>query len=270
MSFDKLPLELKEKIALTLDPYAYTKLAKVSKEWRNCIYCSKRIMQRMQKELDTFYFFFIVWEIMGDPALRWTLLTAACVFPISTEEELVFLLQHGESDASQVGALKKTTGWEKLHSGSQYYSRYYNSKDTQDLIRTIKTKGIKGIYHYLSTHKDRGELSEGGPPLFSNAETMMKLLNGEHYVLSGVGLVGRQSIFYVASKNYDAIKDEIEKYADLIYRGVKVLETATFTRSLFEPRWSNRTGLVELSPVDFRNSFFCPSLLYFRNFLDKT
>lgn len=218
MSFNKLPLELKEKI-VEIDPYNYVKFATVSREWRNYIYHSKRIMQRMQKELDKFYFFFIVWTLGTSQH------SLIRVFPISTEEELIYLLQHGETDTSQVGALKRTTGWEIcLFRVRRFRTDFYSSSYTQDLILSIKNNGLKGLGLYLSTlpvdWSARSFRPVVGPPLLFSDKTMIKLLKGEHYVVTGAWNLEEDldDLLYTTSKNYNemiAIKNKIENTIDI-------------------------------------------------------
>lgn len=93
LHFDHLPREMKERILdYTNDPMT---ISKVSKVWKDCVKNSKKMMQR---ELDNYFFFYAVWVRHPEPVMY--------VFPIVTEEQLLFLRQH-ESNHSQVGALER-------------------------------------------------------------------------------------------------------------------------------------------------------------------
>lgn len=180
-TFDSLPLELKEKILLYIHDSDMVAVSRVSKEWRQYA----RFKRILQKELDKYYFLFIVWYFSPEErgvqhpvpdiadALRGGM--DLFVFPITNENDLVFLLQHGVTNRSQVAALQKGKDWGIVlensmndpHDVNYFPNEWSNAQkkeknrkaerrlkrplgDTQTLIKRIKKFGKDGVRKYIA------------------------------------------------------------------------------------------------------------------------
>lgn len=120
MSLNSLPPELKRRIAEETGEYKTT--ANVSKEWRDIVNTSKKLMQ---SELDKYFFFFYIWydyDVFKKPAhpfpsyWREKRYPVKFVFPIATEEQFIVLKKLGNSKNSQVAAIAKNGDLKKWFS----------------------------------------------------------------------------------------------------------------------------------------------------------
>lgn len=267
--FDKLPVELKEQILFyTAQTEDITTLAGVSKDWRNIIRSSRRILQ---KKLNDYHFFFVVHILEKEKSY---------VFPISTEKEFNFFSKH-KTNHSQIAAVKG------LHDHSFFYgakSVFFfpyedqNNKnllvDTKRLILGIKTNGEKFMTQTFCSCtkclnaaprwpwpcKPLADPKKLKSPRFSNKATMLKLLKEEHYAARFTsykpirGLPVRNvrnnvNRYYLYSKNSDQIISVSDEYIRettklrLLHRNDKNcsycvdIEMHNLPQSLFLPLW---------------------------------
>lgn len=276
-TFDSLPLELKQTILERAGNYDIT--TKVSKEWRRLIRSSKKILQ---KEIDKYFFFYVIWYPSWHPLWpnRWQ--STLFLFPIVTEEQFVFLRKR-ETRHSQVGALEKTNGINNLFwSSSERYDCFFLSDRltqkqiekqnefnitignttslVQRLTSTLKKQTTAIIDRYIQdvlipTPEDpqrdyavfddlpEPDLMMTGPQ-FSDKETMLEVLRGEHKLISDFGApssIGPPYFYVCEPSDYKRLEiylkqaKEAAEDDELLER----LEESYFTlsKSLFKPRW---------------------------------
>lgn len=255
--FDKLPFELKEQILIYADNY--DNIVKVSKEWRTLVKSSKRILQKV---LDKYYFFFLIWSLESDWNENHPF--HLFVYPICSEGDLDFFLQNGETERSQVGALEKTgcnivqglhdklTGKDFPNPFTKRYNKafYFNNTgpsdigNTQTLKKRIEEFGSEALSNYIeeTTKFKHGwgcELIPKGKreqdfflepvtpkgPKFSNKKRMFNLLQGVHLATPVPPLYAGQK--FIPAYGYISLKnyDEITK---IIERFKKEFENELF------------------------------------------
>lgn len=278
-TFQQLPLELQEKIFLLSDP-DYEAVSRVSKKWRRFIKTSKSVMQR---ELDKYFFFFIVWYEWPWPSFN---PPPRFVFPITNEEWFTFLWEHAQTGNSQVIAFERTKNYKDLfwddfltEKSEDNGPSWYPANLTEEQKELEKKKGIslgatetlverlkecrreeiratlhnficsiprseRRWFHKEPDFKDRG-LTRG--PKFSNKDLMLKLLRNEHKVFRDFQAL---SLVFLKQENYEL--------ADSFFRKMLVELTnihqndviarvnesyGTLTKSLVQPCWRNRGEL---------------------------
>lgn len=205
--------------------------------------------QEMQKELDNYFFFYVVWydeiegncdycpdfphyELLDNLGVRFRYFF---IFPIATEDQLSFFLEN-ETKWSQVGALEKRTDNILLlfmsdDMDEDHYRSFFMDADAEDnrgnthsLMKKMKNKqdlkqAIRQYIRDISTYDpDYGlELQVQANPLntdrtivFSDTDLMEKLLKEEHLVF--LSLTGSE-IYFLSQQNYhilEGILKEIE------------------------------------------------------------
>lgn len=147
-TFKDLPPEIRRKIVEEIEDYETA--SQVSKEWRYNVKTSKKIMQR---ELDKFFFFYIIWytdideqeEVAPFPWF-WDIRTIKFVFPIVTLKQFTVLKRLGKTKNSQVAAVEKNPSlMENLreNDGNHHCSYFYSNKLTRKEKREEPSREIK-------------------------------------------------------------------------------------------------------------------------------
>lgn len=262
---DTLPSELKERLFIYVDKYKT--VANVSRGWRNIVGISKKLMQR---ELDKYFFFFIVGL---QPFSSFVVYPTTCVFPIANEEQLIFLQQH-EGKNAQVGALRERDDLPlslfRRASINRHYVVFFPTQrksptrgigSTEGLIRHLESGGK--LVSYLAEKEgdlvrrfDENDSASNQLPWrmwdlypflrsktkFTTVETMRKILSGEHIVLRD----HKGALYAVKPRNYAKLEQFFKTGEDLRKRKVYI----SITQSLFEPRWWNFEQELK-TPQDF-------------------
>lgn len=244
-TFDRLPLELKLKVLEYVNDYET--LTQVSKEWKKIVKCSKRMLQ---KELDNYFFFFVVWDVQ--PPRK-----TVFYFPIVTEEQFLLLKQF-ETSNSQVAAIEKNKDLSSLLFYSPFGNILFYAQLTETLIRKITEaslsqprwgwedrigEGTNAVFKYCQEIWDRQSwdyeshwvawswFKNQPGPKFTTKESMLELLRGEHKILRPLG---KYNYKIIMPQNYDKLK---ELLATTRKKNQEAWPHGGVAKSLFEPRW---------------------------------
>lgn len=253
--FDDLPLEAKELLLSQVEDYE--PISRVSKEWRHLVKSSKKIMQ---KELDKYYFVFVIWcwdESEVDRDCFSGRVHSRFIFPIATEEQFIFLNSKApltqRAFQTAIGALQNDLKFFFINDGYGDVAFYFRDKLTQEERNIEQEENIS----IASTETLIEKLKNGANTIITIRDYLRERFKGPHVLspyyfdddtkytklIRGLKFSDKKLMVQLLKQEHTLCADYERRRLYLIhpyeYDRLENFPYTADTKSLFAPHWTN-------------------------------